>query len=268
MSRRARSGRRLRAERPRARCGSNPFHVARDFEGHTDRTIWSTAATLRHEGRRVAFTSTTGYVSWDTRDTTDLDYSPLPLVTRDNAEEGQAVHAGVPRRLGSERAGRACRTASGSPGRPASSCSPSTMPRTPPTRSGPRCCRRTSRLRSTSMRRCRHSTTAGVGLFGQGILTFGDAWDLTLGARVDRERKTARLQTFYEPAIAPPDAGRGRAHLRRRFAAGGAGLAICGRPIRSTCRPGAASRPAASTRRRRRGASPTARSTPGTSRAA
>ena len=31
--------------------------------------------------------TTTGFLKWKTVDSTDLDYTPLPLVTRDNAEE-------------------------------------------------------------------------------------------------------------------------------------------------------------------------------------
>ena len=42
---------------------------------------------LRGEGERVTFTSSTGFVSWETEDATDLDYSPLPLATRLNNED-------------------------------------------------------------------------------------------------------------------------------------------------------------------------------------
>ena len=66
---------------------ATPFEVARDFEGHTDRDIFSTAVTARHVGSRVVFASTTGIVRWNTQDVTDLDYTPLPLITRDNTEE-------------------------------------------------------------------------------------------------------------------------------------------------------------------------------------
>jgi iron complex outermembrane receptor protein len=45
---------------------------------------------------------------------------------------------------------------------------------------------------------------AGIGVYGQGTLTFGEAVDVTLGARFDSERKTAALDTFYAPPIAPP----------------------------------------------------------------
>jgi iron complex outermembrane receptor protein len=63
-----------------------PFHAARDFEGHTDRDILATTILTRREGRRVSFSTTTGLVRWKTVDATDLDYSPAPLVRRDNTE--------------------------------------------------------------------------------------------------------------------------------------------------------------------------------------
>src|SRR5262245_53403324 len=66
---------------------ANHFVVARDFEGSTDRDILSTTITTLRRGGRINFSTTTGIVSWDTRDITDLDYTPFPLIRRDNAEE-------------------------------------------------------------------------------------------------------------------------------------------------------------------------------------
>ena len=65
----------------------NPFHAARDFEGRTDRDIHAVTGLLRHEGQRFTFASTTGFVNWKTLDKTDLDYTPLPIVTRSNDEK-------------------------------------------------------------------------------------------------------------------------------------------------------------------------------------
>ena len=66
----------------------DPFHVSRDFEGRNDRDVVSTTVLARHDGHAVlSFATTTGIVSWKTRDVTDLDYTPFPLVTRDNAEK-------------------------------------------------------------------------------------------------------------------------------------------------------------------------------------
>jgi iron complex outermembrane receptor protein len=66
---------------------SNPRQSQRDFEGTTDRDIVATSFLTRREGARFAFSTTTGIVRWKTQDVTDLDYSPFPLVTRDNTEE-------------------------------------------------------------------------------------------------------------------------------------------------------------------------------------
>jgi iron complex outermembrane receptor protein len=64
-----------------------PFEVARDFEGRTDRDVMSTTFLVRRQGARVAFSSVTGLVRWRAQDLTDLDYSPAPLIRRDNLEK-------------------------------------------------------------------------------------------------------------------------------------------------------------------------------------
>ena len=55
--------------------------------GYTNRDVVSTSVLTRREGGRVAFSTNTGFVRWTTHDLTDLDYTPLPLFTRDNQEE-------------------------------------------------------------------------------------------------------------------------------------------------------------------------------------
>jgi iron complex outermembrane receptor protein len=44
---------------------------------------------------------------------------------------------------------------------------------------------------------------AGVGVFGQATVTLHERLDLTAGARLDHEGKSAVLQNFYDPPIAP-----------------------------------------------------------------
>jgi iron complex outermembrane recepter protein len=182
---------------------SNPFHVARDFEGRTDRDVWSTTVLLRREGPRYAFTSTTGFVSWKTYDLTDLDYSPYPLATRENAERDRqftqefrvASAAQAPLRLSDRvrlkwQAGVFLFTQNY--GQDAvNSFSPGALSPYlpfPVDQHSPQ-----SEL-----------DDAGFSVYGQGTLTFGEAVDVTVGARVDRESKNATLDTFYSPAIAPP----------------------------------------------------------------
>jgi iron complex outermembrane receptor protein len=66
---------------------ANPFHVSRDFEGHTHRDIVAPTVIVRRTSGTVDITSTTGVVWWETDDETDLDYSGLPLATRINREK-------------------------------------------------------------------------------------------------------------------------------------------------------------------------------------
>ena len=66
---------------------AKPFEVMRDFEGFTNRDLFTTTAIVRKESKRFTFVSTTGFVDWKTVDETDLDYSPFPLATRRNAED-------------------------------------------------------------------------------------------------------------------------------------------------------------------------------------
>jgi outer membrane receptor protein involved in Fe transport len=44
----------------------------------------------------------------------------------------------------------------------------------------------------------------GIGVYGNGTVTFTEKIDLTFGARVDHESRKADLNTFYSPPIAPP----------------------------------------------------------------
>jgi iron complex outermembrane receptor protein len=77
---------------------SDPFHVSRDYEGFTNRDINAETFLVRHAGKGLTFSSTTGFVHWKTEDATDLDYSAYPLITRDNNEKDlqftEEVHLG------------------------------------------------------------------------------------------------------------------------------------------------------------------------------
>ncbi len=44
----------------------------------------------------------------------------------------------------------------------------------------------------------------GLGLFGQATVTFNERLDLAAGARFDYEDKSALLENFFEPLIGPP----------------------------------------------------------------
>jgi iron complex outermembrane receptor protein len=66
---------------------ANPFHAARNYEGDTRRNVFSTTVIGRYEDALYSLATTTGFVRWTTHDRTDLDYTPFPLVTRQNNEK-------------------------------------------------------------------------------------------------------------------------------------------------------------------------------------
>jgi iron complex outermembrane receptor protein len=181
----------------------NPFHVKRDFEGFTNRDIVSTTVLTRREGGRLAFSTTTGFVRWTTHDLTDLDYTPLPLFTRNNQEEDAqftqevrlASAANAPIRLGDAAVLKwqsgVFFFAQNYDQDAVNNFSPFVLdPRIPFPVS-------------------QHSPQSalddrGIGAFGQGTVTVRQNLDVTLGARLDYESKDGNLDTFYAPAIGPP----------------------------------------------------------------
>lgn len=179
---------------------ANPFHAARDFEGEANRDIFGTTIQTRHAGSRISFSTTTGFVSWDTRDVTDLDYTPMPLLRRDNTEDDFVFTQEV--RLTSADAApvRLADTAQlrwqtgaflftqNYTQDAINSYAPQVIAPIAVDRHSPR-----SAL-----------DDVGVGLFGQATLTLRDRFDLIAGARFDYESKSAMLESFFEPQIAPP----------------------------------------------------------------
>lgn len=183
----------------------NPYRVARDFEGRTDRDILSTTVLTRLEGQRVTLSTTSGFVRWQTEDLTDLDYTPVPLVTRRNAEEDFQFTQEV--RLASA-PGSALRLSDNAAVRwqagaffftqnyeqdAVNTFAPFLL----------------SPLLGFEV--SQHSPEAalddvGIGLYGQGTVSIGGTLDVTVGARFDHERKDAVLNTFYDPQVAPPGA--------------------------------------------------------------
>ena len=66
---------------------ANPYHTSRNVEGYTHRDILAPTFQVAYAGSRIEFSTVTGVLKWKTSDLTDLDYTPLPLITRNNAEE-------------------------------------------------------------------------------------------------------------------------------------------------------------------------------------
>jgi iron complex outermembrane receptor protein len=171
----------------------SPFQVARDFEGHTDRNIMATTVLARRAGSRVNLSTTTGFVNWRTVDATDLDYTPLPLIRRDNAEEAfqftqevRVASVNAPLRW---QAGAFLFT---------QNYEQDAVNTLAPFLLSP----------FIPFAIAQHAPQSalddvGVGLYGQATATVAGRLDLTAGARFDHEQKDAVLSTFFTPAIAP-----------------------------------------------------------------
>jgi iron complex outermembrane receptor protein len=180
----------------------NPFHAAHDFEGFTNRDIFGTTVLNRHEGAKLSLTSTTGFLRWKTEDATDLDYTPLPLLRRNNAEESFQftqevrvasganaplhVSSGVPLKW---QAGVFLFTQNYDQDAVNSFTAGFLSPFIPFPVS------QTSPQASLD--------DVGVGVYGQGTATVGGRLDLTAGVRLDTEQRDATISTAYSPAIFP-----------------------------------------------------------------
>jgi len=182
-----------------------PFHTSRDVEGFTHRDIFAPTVQVSYAGPKIDFTTTSGFLKWKTQDLTDLDYTAYPIATRDNTEEDSqlteearfASSKAAPIRVSPSvtlkwQAGLFVFTQNYTQNA-VNSYSPFVL----------------SPLITFPV--AQHSPDAalkdrGVGVYGQGTLTFANKLDLVIGARGDRERKKAALNTFYAPAIAPPQA--------------------------------------------------------------
>lgn len=176
---------------------------SRDFEGQTDRDIASVSVLTRREGNRIAFSTTTGFVRWKTFDATDLDYMPLPLVSRENTEKDfqftqevrLASAAAAPVRLG-DAVSLAWQTGAflfteNYEQLAQNSYAPfvlSPFVDFPVIETSPDA----------------EIDGFGVSVYGQGTFTVREKLDLIAGARFDRETKEALLNTGFAPMIAPP----------------------------------------------------------------
>ncbi|OPZ26915.1 MAG: Pesticin receptor precursor [Lentisphaerae bacterium ADurb.BinA184] len=182
-----------------------PHHVQRDVEGHSHRDLLAPSLWVERRGEAVDFTSISGLVAWESRELTDLDYSPMPAVTRNARVESlqftQEFRLGsspdAPVELAEDwrlrwQAGLSGFTRAhrekGTNAYAAYVLAPTVD--FPVSQTSPR-----ARLDDW-----------GVGAYGQATLTAWERLELGLGVRGDYERKEADLRTFYTPAIAPATA--------------------------------------------------------------
>ncbi len=199
---------------------ANPFHAARDFEGRADRDVVGTTILARRLSGPIAFSSTTGFVNWKTQDVTDLDYTPQPILTRDNTEKDAQFTQEV--RFASADAApiRVSRSTQlrwqagvflfkqGYDQDAVNTYAPFVVAPIAVSQHTPR-----SALDDT-----------GVGLFGQATFTLADRLDLIAGGRFDYEDKSAHLENFFDRPGFPAHVTRGGRELFELLTADGAGL--------------------------------------------
>ena len=180
----------------------NPLHAARDFEGHTDRDVTAVTVLTRREGRQLAFSTATGIVRWQTQDATDLDYTPLPLATRDNDEKDLQFTQEV--RLASA-ASAPVEWADGLTLKWQTGAFFFTQnyEQDAVNHFAPRLLSEFLAFPISQHSPQSQLDDFGIGVYGQGTGTFRERLDVSVGARVDHENKEAVLNTFFSPMIAP-----------------------------------------------------------------
>jgi iron complex outermembrane receptor protein len=180
---------------------ANPFRSARDYEGYSNRDIFGTTIQAERTGSTMRVTSTTGFVKWNTADSTDLDYSPVPLATRDNAEDDFQFTQEV-------------RLAATAPVRLADAAAlkwqtglflfTQSYQQDAVNRLGAFVLSPLVGVPVNQYSPVSELDDVGLGVFGQGTVTLKEKLDLVAGLRIDYESKNADLKTFFDPAIAPP----------------------------------------------------------------
>ncbi len=178
---------------------SNPFTVARDFEGRQDRDVTSGSFLARRQGSRFNATSTTGVVHWKTVDVTDLDYSPLPFVTRENTEKATQITqefrlAAAPVKL-SDSATFSWQAGVFGFTQDYDQDAVNTIAAAVPPFFAPFPINQHTPKGTID--------DFGLAAFAHTTLTMNNRFDVSLGARADRERKTANLRTYFDPSVAP-----------------------------------------------------------------
>ena len=149
----------------------------------------------------MRLSSTTGFLKWKTEDSTDLDYSPMPLITRDNAEEDFQFTQEV-------------RLASAAPKKLSDSAAlkwqtgvflfTQSYQQDAVNTYAPYLLSQFIAFPVNEYSPVSELDDFGLGVFGQGTVTLKEKLDLVAGVRLDYENKNADLKTFFDPAIAPP----------------------------------------------------------------
>ncbi len=179
----------------------NPHRLNQDFEGLAERDVLAPSVTWTVFGDTVDFTSITAYQTWDVRETSDFDFSPMDLIVRTTEEDQQYVsqelrlasHEAAPVELSDDvslswLAG--VQAFSADSGR--SGANDFRVPLIHPLGIG---------IDTNTG----EFEDLGLGVFGETALSFGDDVDVTAGVRYDHESKEARLDNvFYAGGVGTP----------------------------------------------------------------
>lgn len=178
----------------------HPRQSGRSFLGYVERDVLMPTLQITYHADAFDFTSTTGFVWWETTDFTDVDYNPFNIASRFNNEKMASFTqefrfsnpASRPLTLG-ENATLAWQAGlfffhSDYDQSVYNDVNPPLSPIPGTFRSG-----NTANL-----------TDWGLGLYAQSTLTLWEKLDLTLGARWDYEDKEADLGSYTRPAFGPP----------------------------------------------------------------
>jgi len=177
---------------PLADLQDTPHEIAQDFEGVTERDVFSPSIVYERFGDQSTFTSITSFTDWDVLETADFDFTAIDGVRRETAEDQSYFYQEL--RLASEPVeGDALRWVAGASlfsadsGRSAAN---EFRPDGagiffPPAAVGID----TNRGQFEDL---------GYGLFGQAAYTLDSGLELAFGLRYDREEKEADLNHTFE----------------------------------------------------------------------
>ena len=181
---------------------ATPFEVQRDFIGHTDRDILSTTVLASRKGSKLTFSNALGFVNWKTFDATDLDYTAMPLGTRNNDEKAmqfteEARVASTPTSLIKLGGNRTFKWQAGT------LIFTQNYDQTAVNTFAPFVLSPFVGVAVAQTSPQASLDDFGVGVYGQGTINFGSRVDVSAGARYDHERREANITTSFSPPIAP-----------------------------------------------------------------
>ncbi len=175
---------------------NQPYQVLQDFEGFTDRDLNGTSATVDYYGSSFDFTGIVAFDSWDADEASDLDFTPVDLLRRQVAEEQDQTYVEL-------------RLASHSPVSLSDRTSlqwvigvsyfASDFDHASVNEFRPNLVQLPFALAETANYNLEDD---GYGLFGQATVTFGENFDLIVGARLVREDKDTDLSVGSQ--LLPP----------------------------------------------------------------